>query len=149
MLQKNWTPSAGILMLTIKKTLKKNVSLHLKPSQNLHRSTIRLPPNLGILANLGPVQCRFWALYEFLTFNFERLINPAPAQESRWIKCTRPAQAQDLQESLDFGELSCKPLKKFQKILGFLGILGLCMCCALYPPGLGNGGLCPGFFQFK
>ena len=53
------------------------------------------------------------------------------------------AQAQDSQESQDFEELSGKTRTNFQKILGFLGILGLCMNSALCSSGfLGILGLC-------
>ena len=94
---------------------------------------------IGILGNLGPVQV-WWA------FSIFEVTNPAQAQdsqESRWTKCRIHAQAQDSQESQDFQELSGKTMTKFQKILGFLGILGLCMNPALCSSGfLGILGLC-------
>ena len=122
----------------------------------LSGSCLIVPKNLGILGNLGPVHesCTLFIRnlgnlgpVQVLWLQWwGKLTKPAQAQDSQdswWTKCRIHAQAQDSQESQDFEELSGKTLTKFQKILGFLGILGLCMNPALCSSGiLGILGLC-------
>ena len=116
----------------------------------------KVPKNLGILGNLGPVHesctlfirilgnlgpAQVW--WAFSIIEVTKHAQAQDSQESRWTKCRIHAQAQDSQESQDFQELSSKTLTKFQKVFGFLGILGLCMNPALCSSGfLGILGQC-------
>ena len=118
----------------------------------------KVPFNLGILGNLGPVHesCALFIrilgvlgpVQIWWAFSIFEVTKPAQAQDSQdswWTKCRIHAQAQDSQESQDFWELSSKTLAKFQKILWFLGILGLRMnpaLCSCSSGILGILGLC-------
>ena len=107
----------------------------------------KVPKNLGILGNLGPV-------HESCTLFIRILGNlgpvqvwwalPAQAQDSQdswWTKCRIPAQAQDSQESQDFWGTIRQDPDKVPKNLGILGNLGpVHESCTLFIRNLGNLG---------
>ena len=104
--------------------------------QKFHQKMKTLCRNSEVHHQQTQAKCIFSRINIILHKAFIKPAQAQDSQESWWTKCRIHAQARGSQESRDFLErtgprLSGKTLTKFQKISGFLGILGLCKFCAL------------------
>ena len=114
--------------------------------QKFHQKMKTLCRNSEVHHQQTQAKCIFSRINIILHKAFIKPAQAQDSQESWWTKCRIHAQAQGSQESRDllertgprfpriprfFLELSGKTLTKFQKISGFLGILGLCKFCSL------------------